>query len=215
MADRSAHGDSADYDTEGDEDMERVLTVMPSLTNLPLAPSAPQPPATSSGAGLQELPSPPTLPSTFPSAIGPALLRQDAVHGMPPASEAGQAGKATRSPEAVLSSDEDDAPPRLETVTSSDEEDMPPGLEAVVLMPRIDMLMPSTGLLMFSMEQLHAALDSHLQMFTATTESEEKEETKKEGEDDEHLDENVMPEDGQDKDAASGEDKDGGSSTMA
>ncbi len=67
--------------------------------------------------------------------------------------------------------------------------------------------MPSTGLLMFSMEQLHAALDSHPQMFAAATENKKKEETKKEGDNDEHLDEDVAPKDGQNKDAACGEEK--------
>ncbi len=217
VADRSMHGDSTDYDTEGDDDMQQVLAVMPSLTALPLASSFPQPPATSSRAGLQELQSLPTPPSTFPSAIGLALLRHDAMHGMPLAFEAEQAEKVMQSSGAVLTSDEDDAPPGL---ISSDEEDALPRLEAVVLMPNtdtlmphIDVLMPSTGLLMFSMEQLHVALDSHLQMFTAMTEDEKKEETKKEGDDDEHLDEDVTLENGQNKDAASGEEKDGGSST--
>ncbi len=212
VADRSMHSNSTDYDTEGDQDMERVLTVMPSLTALPMASSFPQLPATGSRAGLQELQPPPMLPSAFPSAIGPALLRQDAMHGMPLAFEAGQAEKVMQSSGVVLSSD-DDALPGL---VSSDEEDTPPGLETVVLMPNtdalmphIDVLMPSTGLLMFSMEQLHAALDFRLQMFAAAMESEKKEEMKKEGDNDEHLDEDVAPENGRNKDATSGEEKDG------
>ncbi len=68
---------------------------------------------------------------------------------------------------------------------------------------------------MFSMEQLHMALDSRPQMFTAMTESEKKENKKNKGKDDEHVDQGVMPEDGQNKDTTSGEDKDGGSSTTA
>ncbi len=88
VPDRSMDGNSTDYDSEGDEGMQLVIALMPSLMALPLATSFPQPPATGSGAGLQELQLPPTLPSTFPSAIGPALLKQDAICIMPPASEA-------------------------------------------------------------------------------------------------------------------------------
>ncbi len=111
VADRSMHGDNTNYDTEGDQDMERVLMVMPSLMALSMALSFLQLPTTGSGAGLQELQSPTAPPSTFPSAIGPALLRQDAMHGMPLAFETGQAEKVMQSSGAVLTSDEDDAPP--------------------------------------------------------------------------------------------------------
>ncbi len=192
-------GYSTDYDMEGDEDMQQMLAVMPSLTALPLASSFPQPPATDSGAGLQELQPSPMPPSTFPSMIGPALLRQDATHGMLPAFEAVQVEKVTLSPKTVVSSGEEDELPRLETV---------------VLMPHVDVLMPSTGLLTFSMDQLHAALDSHLQMFTAMAEDQEKKEKeKKEGKDDVHVGQDVTLKDGQNKDAANGEEKGGGPST--
>ncbi len=80
-------------------------------------------------------------------------------------------------------------------------------------MPRIDVLMPSTGLLTFSMDQLHAALDSCLQMFAATTEDNGKKEDEKK-EDDKHMGHDVTP-DGQNKDAADEEEKGGGSGTPA
>ncbi len=157
MADRSPDDYSTDYDTEGDDDMQQVMASMPSLTALPLAPTFPQPPATGSGAGLQELQPPQLPPSTFPSALGPAMLEWNALHYKLPASEAEQAEEVAQSPEATHSSD--DEPPGLEPVTLMPNTDM--------LVPRIDVVLPSTGLLMFSMDQLHAALDSRLQTFEA------------------------------------------------
>ncbi len=57
---RSAQGDSSDYDTEGDDNMQKVLATLPPLPALPLAPSTTsQPPATGSRAGPQESPLPP------------------------------------------------------------------------------------------------------------------------------------------------------------
>ncbi len=79
-------------------------------------------------------------------------------------------------------------------------------------MPHVNVLMPSTGLLTFSMEQLHAALNSRPQMITATMDNGKKEDMKKE--DDEHTGHDIAP-DGQDKDAADEEEKGGGSSTIA
>ncbi len=84
VPDRSAQGDSTDYDMEGDENMQKVLAILPPLTALPLAPSmTPQPPATSSRAGLQEPPP--------PSKEEQASLSHKGIHYMPPASDAGQA----------------------------------------------------------------------------------------------------------------------------
>ncbi len=97
----------------------------------------------------------------------------------------------------------DDEPPGLEAVPPSDEEDGPPGLETVMLtpktgalMPRIDVVMYGTGLLTFSMDQLHVALDSHPQMFETAANKEKKEEKKKE-EEDEHAG-HIIALDGQD-----------------
>ncbi len=59
------------------------------------------------------------------------------------------------------------------------------------------------------------ALDSHPKTSTAMEEGEKKEDKKKEGGDEEHMDEGIVPEDSQSKDAASGEDKGGGSGTAA
>ncbi len=216
VADHSMDGYSTDYDTEGDDDMQQVLALMPSLTALLLASFFPQPPAINNGAGLQGLQPSPLPLSTFSSALGPTLLRQNATLSVPPAIGAVQAEKATGSLKAKFSSDEDKAPPGL---ISPDEEDKSPGLEADmlmtwanVLMPCVDVVMPSTGLLTFSMDQLHAALDSHPQMFAATMDNGKKEDTKKE--DDEHVGHDVTP-DGQDEDAADEEEKGGGSGTPA
>ncbi len=60
-----------------------------------------------------------------------------------------------------------------------------------------------------------AALASHLKKSAAMGKGEKKEDKKKEGEDEECMEEGIKPEDGQDKDAAGGEDKGGGSGTMA
>ncbi len=78
--------------------------------------------------------------------------------------------------------------------------------------PCVDMVLPSTGLLTFSMDQMHAALDSCPQMFANMTKEDGKKEEK--GEDAEHVGQDVAL-DGQGQDAASGELKDGGPSTMA
>ncbi len=94
--------------------MQKVLAVMPSLTTLPLAPSISRPPTTSSGAGLQESPLPSTPPST-PSKVEQVSLSHEAIHSMPPASEAGQAEKVSWSPKAVTSSNEEDELPGLES----------------------------------------------------------------------------------------------------
>ncbi len=63
------------------------------------------------------------------------------------------------------------------------------------------------------MDQLHAALDSHPQMFKATADDDGNKEEKKK-EEDEHVGHDVAP-DGQDKDAANEEEKGGGSGTTA
>ncbi len=191
MPDHSLHGDSSDYDTEGDEDMQKVLAIMPSLITLPLAPSISRPPATGSRSGLQETP-PPSLPPSSPSKIEQVSLSRNTIHSTPPAPKAGQAEKASWS---------------LRAVTFFDEaETAPPGLVPTK---------SGAGVPMLNMEQLQAALDSCPQTFTATKESKKREDKKKEGKDDEYMDQDVMLEDGQDKDTAGGEDKDGGSGTMA
>ncbi len=74
------------------------------------------------------------------------------------------------------------------------------------------MLPPCIDMVTFSMDQMHAALDTRPQMFTNMTEDDGKEEEKKE--DDEHVGQDVAP-DGHIKDTADKEEKDGGSGTMA
>ncbi len=96
VPERSANGDSTDYDTEGDESMHQVLATLPPLTALPLAPSISQPPATGSGAGLQKLPLPPTPPPTT-SKAEQASLSHNAIHHTSPASESEQEVHAKQS----------------------------------------------------------------------------------------------------------------------
>ncbi len=124
---------------------------------------------------------------------------------MPPALEAEQAKEVAQSATETYSSD--DEPPGL--VSSFDDEKktamLPPG--AGEWPPRIDMVMPSTGLLTFSMDQMHAALDSRPQLFAMMTEDKEKKEEKKE--DGKHMGQDAMP-DGQGKDAVDEEEKGGG-----
>ncbi len=58
-------------------------------------------------------------------------------------------------------------------------------------------------------------LDSRPKTSAVTGKDKMGEEKKKEGEDDERMEQDIMPGDGQDKDATGGEDKGGGSGTMA
>ncbi len=74
------------------------------------------------------------------------------------------------------------------------------------------MLLPSTGLLSFSMDQMHVALDFCPQMFAGLIEDDKKKEEKRE--DVKHMDQDVVL-DGQGEDAADGESKDGGPGTLA
>ncbi len=101
----SRDGDSADYDTEGNDHMKEVLAEMPPLTSLPLAPSLKQVPPTTSRAGQQPLllpplpplppkqqlpPLPPLPPMPLPTTSGTSgttKLLWQALH-TPPASEA-------------------------------------------------------------------------------------------------------------------------------
>ncbi len=148
-----------------------------------MAPFFPQPPANSGGAGAQgpEIPIPPR--DTFVSAVGPGPLvwRQDATVGLPPTIE-------------VVP-----VPDGLDTVMSP---------VTGALMPRIDMAAYGVGLLNFNMAQMHAALDTHPQMFEMATDKEKKEEKKKEEEEDERVDGSVAP-NGQDRDADKDEEKGG------
>ncbi len=77
-------------------------------------------------------------------------------------------------------------------------------------------MIPSTGLLTFSMDQMHAALDTHPQLFVSATEEEaKKEEVKKEEEkkeDKTRLD-HIVALDGQGKDADDKKGSDGDPST--
>ncbi len=74
------------------------------------------------------------------------------------------------------------------------------------------MVLPSTGLLTFSMDQMHAALDSHPQIFANTTKEDGKKEEKRE--DAEHVGQDIAL-DGQGQDATDEGMKDGGPGTMA
>ncbi len=98
-------------------------------------------------------------------------------------------------------------PPTFEVVLVPAELDTVMSPTTGALMPRIDMVAYSTGLLNFNMAQLHAALDTHPPMFEMATDKEKKEE-KKEEEEDEHLDGNVAL-DGQGQDADKDEEKGG------
>ncbi|MCP4549220.1 MAG: hypothetical protein GY835_22430, partial [bacterium] len=186
--------------------MELILASMP-----PLPPQALMPPTPDSGAGEDEF----QPPDPFPSAKEPSPS--------PPAFGAEQASEWSQSADEVPSSDEDPPGlvdlPELEPVPSSDDE--PPRVEPVPMtidtdemvsppvngmrLPQIEMLLRSTGLLSFSMDHMHAALDLCPQMFASSIEDNEKKEEKTE--DVEHVDQDVAL-DGQGEDAAEGESKD-------
>ncbi len=187
VADRSPDSYSTKYDSEGNEEMQHIMAPMPSLTALPLAPTFPQPPANGGGAGVQG-PQPPITPmDTFVSTVrpGPLVWRQDATVGLPPTFEVVQ------------------VPAELDMVMSP---------KTGALMPRIDMVAYGTGLLNFSMDQLHAALDTRPQMFETATDKEKKEEVKKEEKKEKEEDEcthgNVAL-DGQGQDSDEDEEKGG------
>ncbi len=191
----SDDGYSTDYDSEGDEGMERILASMPSQP-----PRSVMPPTTDGGAGEDAF----QPPDPFPS--------ERETPPLPPASEAVQAYEWLPSDEPLSS---DDEPPGLES--SSDHEDKavmpPPG--ASKQLSHIDLVLSGTGppLLTFSMDQLAAAVDlawaTCLQMFKTATDKElKKEEAKKEEEEDECMDGNVAL-DGQDQDADKDEEKGG------
>ncbi len=220
---------------------------MPSLMYLPLAPSMTRPPATDSGAGLQDIPPPLTLPNMvglalvrqdatigvpldpFVSALAPTILEWNASYYQPPASKAEQAmgpimlewNALHDQPPAPEAAQAKEVVQLIKKVPSLDDE--LPGLvspfddkkRTVMLLRRAgewppcdDLVMPGTGprLLTFSMDQLHAALDTRPQMFETAIDKEKKEEKKKE--EDEHAGHNVAL-DGQGKDADKEEEKGG------
>ncbi len=77
--------------------------------------------------------------------------------------------------------------------------------------PYVDLVMPRVGLLTLSMDQMHAVLDTRPQLFANLFKDDKKKEEQEE--DVEHVDQDVVL-DGQGEDAANGESKDGGPSTL-
>ncbi len=83
----SVQGENSDYDTEGDEQIQKVLATLPPLAS---SSTTSQPPATGSGAGQQP-------PPPWPSKAGLASLSQQAIHKTPPPSVSEQAKEPTLS----------------------------------------------------------------------------------------------------------------------
>ncbi|MCP4546642.1 MAG: hypothetical protein GY835_09285, partial [bacterium] len=94
---RSDDGYSTDYDSKGDEGMERVLASMPSHPPLPVTP-----PTTDDGAGEDEFQPPDPFPSEQESLSPPPAFRAEQAHEW-------------RQPAHELSSS-DDEPPGLERI---------------------------------------------------------------------------------------------------
>ncbi|MCP4549330.1 MAG: hypothetical protein GY835_22990, partial [bacterium] len=205
----SDDGYSTDYDSKGDEGMERVLASMPSHPPLPVTP-----PTMDDGAGEDEF----LPPDLFPSEKETSLS--------PPASEAEPAHE-WRQPAHELSSS-DDEPPGLERVPNCFLADkLARRLVLVTLITegeeltpyrygKQQMLLYRSGLLHTSMAgEGKAALDLRPVMISADSdedkqkkEKEKKDEEKKEEEEDERVDGSVAP-DGQGQDADKDEEKGG------
>ncbi len=200
VPDRSMNGDSTDYDLEGDEGMELVIASMPSLTALPMAPSYPQPP-TDGGAGLSNFQLPRMAPDPFPSALGWPVVDWNAYFHKPLTHGAVQAEEVVQAPQEALPLDNEAL--ELESMPLVREEPkavaLPP--RAVRWPPYVDVVIPSTGLLMFSMDQMHAALDTHPQLFMSILEKEEKMKQEEEKKEDETHVGQIVVLDGQGKDA--------------
>ncbi len=146
--------------------MQLVIALMPSLMALPMASSFPQPP-TNGGAGKPDFEPPQLPPDPFPSTLGWPMVEWNHLFYKPPAPKAVQAEEVVQPLEEAPSSD--DEPPGLEPVPSSDKDKKTatPPPQAVVWLPYIDMVMPHVGLLTLSMDQMHAVLDTHPQLFAS------------------------------------------------
>ncbi len=196
----SDDGYSTDYDSEGDEGMERVLASMPSHPPLPVTP-----PTTDDGAGEDEF----QPPDPFPSKQEPS--------SPPPAFGAEQAHE-WRQPAQELSSSDDEPPGLMPNCFLADESArkiVPVELitEEDELTPYKDgkpvLLLHRSGLLPISMAHLgKVALYRRPVMISAETATEKKEEEKKEEEEDERVDGSIAL-DGQDQDADKDEEKGG------
>ncbi|MCP4546538.1 MAG: hypothetical protein GY835_08755, partial [bacterium] len=171
---RSNDGYSTDYDSEGDEGMERVLASMPSHPPLPVTP-----PTTDDGAGEDEFLPPDPFPSKKEASLSPQAFEAEQAHEW-------------RQPAYELSSSDDEPPGLLADKWAR--QLMPVTLitEGEELTPyrygRQQMLLYRSGLLPIGTAWMgKAVLDLRPVMISADSdeEKEKKEEEKKEEEEDE------------------------------